>query len=243
LNQIILWYKWVGLNVVFLILVSCATSPELIKERRETLNVKVIANNVGVIVEKGPQIGQVHLLITEVDGTSLMLIWEKNEVSEKALRSMLRDCQKQLKTNGSDSIFLREIMVSCAASANLPRGSDVPQLDVTRYAVYLSTAPKPVPSGSDIPLYKSGGPILGGVRIVDRTDSSSSQVHADVNQCVDRSLEDGLVDTFSSSRQSYSSDVFGTNYRSQSITGYLKRFDNCLGSLGYTIEKVDSRKD
>ena len=240
MTHILVWKKWIGLYAVLLMLVSCATSLEVIKERRETLDVKVIAFNAGITVETISQAGQVHLLINDVDGVSLKRFWTEKEVSEKTLRAMLRDCQKKTKPGSSGSVLIRETTASCAAKANLPPGKEVPQPDATRYAVALSTFAKPEPLGAGIPISRSGGPLLGGVRIVGREETTSFQTRSDVNQCVDRSLEDGLLDSFSGSSRSNSREVFSISNHTQSIAGFLKRFDKCLGNLGYDIEVADS---
>ena len=232
--------KLVCIIPCILVMISCATKSDMINRHKEALKVRITAEDNGISgipIRNGKQIS---VKVNDVDGVCLRRTWMEEACSESELRAMLRQCRKKiLYDNSGKKLLLREALTDCMKTANLPDGDVVPLPDATSYIVSLSTLADSSPVHNGYRISSSGGPSIGGKRLVNRPGTNSLLIQKDVQQCVDQSLSDGLVDSYSSQGLTDSSGFY-MSHNYQSIAGFLQRFDGCLRSLGYTVQNVES---
>ena len=240
MKQITIRLVLIPIFTLLFMLPSCATSPKKIEQYKKTLNVKVVAHNFGYSMKSTSTNNQTVLQIVDIDGKRLRKIWDKKECDEIALRHMLLQCRKKHRFDNSSKFLIREAINTCVSESNLPDSVDTALPDATRYYVALTTYPITF-SKSGVPISKSGSYFLGGVRLLSRIDTNSILINIDVGQCVDSSLKYGFLDSYSSREPPNSSTPCYIGYKSRSINGFLRRFDQCIANLGYTVEEVVAR--
>ena len=100
--------------------------------------------------------------------------------------------------------------------------------------VLMSVEEDSMSSGSGIPISHSGGGTLGTKLQINRPDISYKQASFNVDHCIGKAAEQGVIQSFSSGPSGQ--DGFSSEYKSQSIEPFVDRFTGCLKAFGYSVQ-------
>jgi hypothetical protein len=221
---------WVG--TVVSVLVSCTRSPEWIKSQRDKVKVALVASNSGFKLLSIN--GLPTLSIVDYDGMKIKRIWTPKEAQPGKLDTIM-SCIKKRSHEDSDQVqLLREVAAICARESGFLSPSESKQESPDGFEVYLSVIADPMSSGSGQSFSKTSEHNLGAHFQINRPGIRYEHTFLNINQCVDKAAEQGVLQFISSGQSEQSGFIVEGKF--QSIEPFLDRFTNCVQEFGYSTD-------